>query len=146
MHGDFATPRWLYDLLDAEFHFDFDPCPLHSTFDGLSPECKWGKSNYINPPYSRKLKEAFIRRAYQESLRGSICVMLLPVSTSTKIFHEIIHPNAEIRFLRGRPKFIWVNDAGERVDDKTGQHDSMIVIFNRKLPHPGCCIRRGNRD
>jgi len=23
-----ATPKWLYDLLDSEFHFDYDPCPL----------------------------------------------------------------------------------------------------------------------
>jgi len=23
-----ATPKWLYDELDKEFHFDFDPCPL----------------------------------------------------------------------------------------------------------------------
>ena len=31
----YATPRDLYAKLDDEFHFDFDPCPLHSTFDGL---------------------------------------------------------------------------------------------------------------
>ena len=25
---DWPTPRDLYAKLDAEFHFDFDPCPL----------------------------------------------------------------------------------------------------------------------
>lgn len=32
-----ATPKNLYDALDQEFHFDFDPCPLHGEekFDGL---------------------------------------------------------------------------------------------------------------
>ncbi len=26
---DWATPKKLYDELDAEFHFDYDPCPLN---------------------------------------------------------------------------------------------------------------------
>ena len=39
--------------------------------------------------------------------------MLLPVSTSTKIFHEIIYPNAKIRFLKGRIKFLGHNTKGE---------------------------------
>ena len=127
-HDDFATPKELYDRLDAEFHFDFDPCPLHSPFDGLSPSCPWGQTNFINPPYTRTLKEAFIRRAYSESQNGKVCVMLLPVSTSTRIFHDIIYPNAEIRFLRGRPKFIFEKE-GKTISNKSGQHDSMIVIF-----------------
>ena len=126
-HKDhWATPRDFYNKLDAEFHFDFDPCPLHSDFDGLIIE--WGKSNFVNPPYSRKLKEAFTHKALQESLKGKVCVLLLPVSTSTVIFHEIIRPNAEIRFLRGRLKFKGVNSTGEP-STGCGQHDSMLVIF-----------------
>jgi hypothetical protein len=124
---DWATPKGLYDKLNAEFNFDFDPCPLYSTFDGLS--IPWGKSNFINPPYSRKLKEAFILKAKEVAVGGGICVMLLPVSTSTKIFHEVILPNAEIRFLRGRVKFEGINTKGEIVSNKCGMHDSMVVIF-----------------
>lgn len=124
---DWATPESLYNALDEEFNFDFDPCPLNPDFDGLDIE--WGERNYINPPYSRKLKEAFIKKAYQESLKNKLCVMLLPVSTSTKIFHEVIYPNAEIRFLKGRVKFAGVNTFGEHVTTKCGMHDSMIVIF-----------------
>jgi len=125
---DWATPKELYDKLNAEFNFDYDPCPLNSGYDGLV--IPWGKSNFINPPYSRVLKEQFIRKAYHESLKGKLCVMLLPVSTSTKIFHEIIYPNAEIRFLKGRVKFEGVNTFGEHVKNKCGMHDSMIVIFS----------------
>jgi hypothetical protein len=45
------TPPDMYAALDAEFHFDFDPCPypLSEGFDGLT--CEWGKSNYVNPPF-----------------------------------------------------------------------------------------------
>ena len=129
---DWETPSYLYDELNKEFNFDFDPCPFHHydkipLFDGLSID--WGKSNFINPPYSRKLKESFIKKAYEESKKGSVCVMLLPVSTSTKIFHEFIYPNCEIRFLKGRVKFTGINTKGELVNNKCGMHDSMICIF-----------------
>jgi len=126
---DWKTPDYIYNPLNKEFNFDFDPCPLYSDFDGLVIE--WGKSNFINPPYSRKLKELFIKKAFEESKKGKICVMLLPVSTSTKIFHDIIYNNAEIRFVKKRIKFIGVNTKGELVSNKCGMHDSMIVIFNQ---------------
>lgn len=134
-HSDnWATPKSLYDELNLEFKFDFDPCPInHGKItpdnDGLLIE--WGMRNFINPPYSRKLKEAFVKRAIEYAKNGRLCVMLLPVSTSTSLFHDYINPNAkEIRFLRGRVKFEGVNTFGEKVTNKAGMHDSMIVIFD----------------
>ena len=47
---DWKTPDWFYDKLYAKYHFDFDPCPYQADFDGLDPECVWGKSNFITPP------------------------------------------------------------------------------------------------
>lgn len=130
-HSDnWATPKEFYGELNEEFQFDFDPCPLNHdmSWDGL--EVEWGKSNYINPPYSRELKEAFVKKAVLESKKGKVCVMLLPVSTSTKLFHDWVKPNAkEIRFVRGRIKFLGVNTKGEYVTNKAPMHDSMIVIF-----------------
>ena len=124
-HDNWATPPDVYKALDDEFHFDYDPCPLNGT-DGLVSD--WGKSNYINPPYSRKLKEAFVQRAVQEARRGALCVMLLPVSTSTVLFHDWIKPNAkEIRFVRGRINFLPNGEKSDRY--KAGQMDSMIIIF-----------------
>lgn len=129
---DWSTPKYFYDKLNEEFNFDFDPCPLQHNieeWDGL--EIEWGLRNYINPPYSRTLKELFIKKAVLESKKGKLCVMLLPVSTSTVIFHDVIKPNAkEIRFVRGRIKFLGVNTFGEFVENKAGMHDSMIVIFD----------------
>lgn len=124
---DWETPKELYNELDKEFHFDFDPCPLHSEFDGTLKS--WGLCNFINPPYSRKLKEIFIKKAHQEWKKGKTCVLLLPVSTSTKIFHEYIYNQAEIRFIKGRVKFKGINTFGKEVNNKCGMHDSMIVIF-----------------
>jgi phage N-6-adenine-methyltransferase len=132
--GDnWKTPKSLYEELDKEFHFDFDPCPYNEgeitdENDGLKIE--WGSCNFVNPPYSRKLKEAFIKKAIEMQYIGKTSVLLIPVSTSTAIFHDYIKPNAsEIRFLRGRVKFEGRNTKGEWVTNACGMHDSMIVVF-----------------
>ena len=132
-HSDnWATPKEFYDKLNEEFDFDFDPCPINhdlSIFDGLKIE--WKNRNYINPPYSRVLKEAFVKKAIEESKKGKLCVMLLPVSTSTQLFHHHILPNKkEIRFIFKRIKFCGINTKGEYVTTKAPMHDSMIVIFD----------------
>lgn len=135
-HSDnWKTPDDFYKKLDEEFHFDFDPCPLFygeitEENDGLRKE--WGGSNFVNPPYRQKLKEAFVKKAIEESKKGKLCVMLLPVSTSTKLFHEHILPNQkEIRFVRGRISFEGINTKGIHVGKGSApMHDSMIVIFD----------------
>lgn len=136
-HSDnWETPRELYNKLNNEFDFDFDPCPI--CFDEVVPLEKdgllieWGQRNFVNPPYSRKLKEAFVSKGIEEMKKGKLCVFLIPVSTSTKLFHNVILPNITepIRFLKGRVKFIGYNTFGEKVTDKCGMHDSMIVIFD----------------
>ena len=37
---DWKTPKAVYQILDAEFSFDHDPCPTKPTVDGLKSE--WG--------------------------------------------------------------------------------------------------------
>jgi site-specific DNA-methyltransferase (adenine-specific) len=133
-NDNWATPKYFYDQLNVEFNFDFDPCPLNTSEitpdkDGLLIE--WGERNFINPPYSRKLKDAFVKRAVEESKKGKLCVLLLPVSTSTALFHDYILPNAsDIRFIRGRIPFEGINTFGVRVTGKCGMHDSMVVVLS----------------
>lgn len=125
---DWKTPEFFYEELNSIYHFDFDPCPYQADFDGLSIE--WGKSNFVNPPYSRNLKEKFVIKALEESKKGKTCVLLLPVSTSTKLFHEVIKPNAKkIEFVKGRLKFEQRDENGIFKSKGCGQHDSMIVVF-----------------
>jgi len=133
IHDDWSTPYSFLDYLMINY-FDnyrfFDPCPIDHKFDGL--KISWKKRNFVNPPYDRELKEAFIIKSFYEALKGKQVVMLLPVSTSTNIFHSIILPYGNIEFLYKRIKFIGINTNGDIVRDKTGQHDSMIVEFNFK--------------
>jgi hypothetical protein len=113
-----ATPRHVYETLDAEFHFDLDPCPLDGEQDGTSPEVIWaGKRVFCNPPYGPIIGKFLARAAEAE-----IAVFLVPARTDTKWFHNLVLPKAkEIRFLRGRLKF------GE--SKNSAPFPSMIVIF-----------------
>lgn len=135
---NYATPPEFYEELNKRFNFDFDPCPYNEgeiVVDGLKID--WGVVNFINPPYSKKLKEAFIKKGIEESKKGKTCVFLIPVSTSTKLFHEIIKPNAkEIIFVKGRIKFGKLDKYGnfylplnKKGKTQSGTKDSMIVIF-----------------
>lgn len=133
---DWKTPDDFYRKLDNEYHFIFDPCPYQADFDGLSMDWPEGGAIFINPPYSRPLKEKFVLKALEESRKGKTCVLLLPVSTSTKLFHDVILPNAaKIDFVRGRLKFEQKNENGIFCNKGRGTHDSMIVVFRGSEEH-----------
>lgn len=96
-----ATPKAVYDALDAEFHFDDDPCPIGGE-GGL--DRPWGHSVFMNPPYSKPTP--WVQKAYEESLRGNTVVGLLRGDTSTRWFHQwVIGKASEIRFVKGRIRF-----------------------------------------
>jgi hypothetical protein len=80
------TPPDLYARLNAEFQFDFDPCPypLPPGFDGLT--CEWGQSNYVNPPFGsimhqgrKKGPTAWVRKAIAEHQKGKTVVLVYPI-------------------------------------------------------------------
>lgn len=122
---DWKTPDWFYNQLDKIYHFDFDPCPYQTDFDGL--KISWGKTQLYKSTLFKKIKGSLCK----ESCKGKLCVLLLPVSTSTKLFHVVILPNAKkIEFVRGRLKFEQKEENGNFVSRGTGQHDSMIVVFS----------------
>ncbi len=99
---DWQTPDEVFNKLNSEFHFDFDPCPINPTFDGLNTP--WGQSNFVNPPYGREIGK-WIKKGYIESKLGKIVVFLIPSRTDTKWWHEYCMKAQEIRFIKGRLKF-----------------------------------------
>lgn len=97
---EWKTPTAIYEGLDAEFNFDFDPCPMGGVFDGLY--VSWGKRNFCNPPYSQ-IKE-WVKKAFEESQLGKTVVLLIPSRTDTRWWHQYCM-KGEIRFIQGRLKF-----------------------------------------
>jgi hypothetical protein len=113
-----ATPSETYAALDSEFHFNYDPCPLHSENDTLS--VSWAhKRVFCNPPYGPGLRP-FLEHATE----ADIAVFLIPSRTDTRWFHEIVLPLAkEIRFIKGRLKFGGMKNSAP--------FPSMIVVFKK---------------
>ncbi len=122
LRGDWKTPRALYQALDAEFRFDFDPCPVKPAINGL--ESDWGNSNFVNPPYGKEIVN-WIQKGYEENLKGKTVVFLLPSRTDTRWWHDFVMKADEIRFIRGRLKF----------DDQKGSapFPSAIAIFRPRI-------------
>lgn len=129
--ADWATPPDFFAMLDQEFNFDFDPCPLGGLekindsswahHDGL--RCQWGHRNYVNPPYGPAIG-AWCAKAWAESQAGRLCVMLLPARTDTIWWHEYAMLADEIRFVRGRLKF------GNA--DNSATFPSVVLVFSGK--------------
>lgn len=120
--GDnWATPEWIYQKLNEEFHFNDDPCPLDPNGQG-GLDREWGSSTYVNPPYSDVTP--WVKKAWEESLKGKTIVMLLKGDSSTAWFHDWILGKAEIRYVRGRIHF---NGA------KPAPFCSIVVIYRGQV-------------
>ncbi len=105
------TPPEIYEELDHEFQFDFDPCPYPRPVRYNSLDIDWGNMNYVNPPFRRKDgvnglgPTAFVRKAIAEKENGRSSVLLLPVQSYTNL---LIEAGAEMRSM-GRVRWIEAN-------------------------------------
>lgn len=131
--NDWETPQDLFDKLNEEFLFTRDVCATAS-----NTKCKfyyspddngltlgWNGTCWMNPPYGKEIKN-WIKKASDESEKGCTVVALLPARTDTSYFHDFIYhkSNVEIRFLRGRLKFVGA--------EHCAPFPSMIVVFYPK--------------
>lgn len=127
---EWYTPQWLIDTLGP---FDLDPCsavsPLFQTAtetynkeqDGLTKEWDKNKVIWLNPPYSSKLINAFVKKLSEHN-NG---IAILVNRTDNLLFQEIIFPKAKsMLFMRRRVKFL--NPNGE---SRTPMFGSVLVAF-----------------
>lgn len=108
---EWATPPEVFEPLHDEFAFTLDACatahnaklPRFYTEqqDGLAQS--WaGERVFMNPPYGREIY-AWTRKARDS---GVLVVGLLPASTDLAWWHEDVVGHAEVRYLRGRVRFL----------------------------------------
>lgn len=127
------TPPELYDALDVEFRFDFDPCPhpLPDGFDGLT--CEWGQSNYVNPPFGSIMHEgrkkgptAWVRKALLEHSKGKTVVLVYPIDKWVlMLLREILGEHAEVRNL-GDVRWHSIEDG--KPGKGTGRHIAAFIL------------------
>ena len=110
---DWETPAGLFADLDAEFSFTLDvaataenaKCPLYFTPEQDGLKQRWAGVCWCNPPYGREMPN-WLRKAILEASRGVVTVCLIPARTNTGWFHDYCLRHGEVRFVRGRPKFV----------------------------------------
>ena len=143
LSNEWETPKATFQEYDDLFHFGLDAaataenelCPRFYSQDSDALQQDWsGHGNvWLNPPYGRILGK-FIRKAYEESLKGMAVVCLIPSRTDTKAYHDYCLKYGRIRFFRGRLKFdnrclpSWRADGSHK--RVPAPFPSCIVIFN----------------
>lgn len=114
---EFRTPQKLFDELNKEFEFTIDAAAQAS--NALLPKWTNDAGNHdftnervwCNPPYSRGHVIHFVEMAHfwvtrpVLSERSHLWVLLVPTRTEQDWFHNVVLPNHEVRFIRGRIKF-----------------------------------------
>lgn len=140
---DYLTPPELVKMAFEYFGcnielFDLDVCCSKENIpaleyykfgeiDGLKE--KWDSFNWCNPPYSQC--EKWVKKAYNEQRQGNTTVMLLPVRTETKYWHEYILHNRDV-------DIIWLRKGYRFLHPETEQplgvfkNALALVIFNGK--------------
>ncbi len=123
------TPPDLYAALNAEFRFDFDPCPFPKpeTFDGLTGD--WGRSSYVNPPFGSIMHEgkkkgptAWARKAIAERRKGKRVVLVYPID---KWILMLLAEGAQVRNL-GDVRWLATEDGSQ--GKGTGRHIAAFVL------------------
>ena len=105
---NWGTPQHILDRYEGWF----DPCPYPRPFwNGL--ELEWAPRNFVNPPFDM-LKE-WSAKCAEEYMKGKEVALLMPARVDTKYFHSYVLPYAEIEFLKGRLKFIDLDNSSQEV-------------------------------
>lgn len=122
------TPDELYQDLSETFGpFDFDPCPVDPTFDGLSVE--WGAKNYVNPPFNNL--RAWLTKAVEEWSKGKEVVFLTPIRIHTKYFQELVLPLAD----QGNVQlYVLTNGVKFKGYKEKAPFGVMFVYFHHNVP------------
>lgn len=139
--NDYETPPELVEMalqLVKADKFDLDVCCsrhnipakkhyILGEYDGLRND--WEKLNWCNPPYDECQK--WIKKAHDEMLKGNTTVMLIPVRTETKYFHDYILWDDKVKIYWLRKGYGFINpDTGKTCG--VFKNALALVIFSPK--------------
>lgn len=151
------------DFLRIQQHlgrtYNLDPCAEHHTAKCAQYitkeedlfEVDWfSKTNgepiqfFANPEYGRRMPEFVKFFVEQSKISGIVGDVLIPARTDTKLFHEVILPNADrITFIKGRLTFgtdeywQWVWEQPTMIDiNGTNKENALFGKIGKMNPAP----------
>lgn len=133
---EWGTPVKLFRELDEEFDFTLDPCAAKDrllkkgmkthNIDDNGLWFSWEDERvFVNPPY--QFIDKWVNKCHMESRRAKVIVTLIPSRTDTKYFHDHIYHIADLRFIKGRLKF--VDHSGKKMGP--APFPSLLCIYPR---------------
>ena len=92
---EWETPQEFFNKLNEEFHFTLDVCATREnakcsrfiTKQDNALNLDWNGTCWMNPPYGRQIK-AWMKKAFDESLKGNTVVCLVPSRTDAGGWHD----------------------------------------------------------
>ena len=138
---NWATPQVLFRELELRFgrgKFTLDACAeawnakCSNYFDedanGLAQT--WTGNVFVNPPYNNIAPWA--RKAVKSvklDKTADVVVLLVPVRTEQRWFHEWALPYGRVSFIQGRVSFL----PPDHVKPSSNREGSMVVVFDRDI-------------
>lgn len=145
---DWGTPRAFFEYVEKKFNLTFtlDACASNHNYkvkkyfteqdDALSLKWCFAHENghtfeevWLNPPFGKggKLQRQFIDHAVKQAkLQYCRVFALIPARTDTRLFHEIIIPNASyVYFIKGRLN----HEHDDRTPRGSSPFPSMLCVF-----------------
>lgn len=126
---EWETPQWIFDEWNRVFDFQLDSCATSENAkcpafftkddDGILKDWAPYKRVWMNPPYGREIG-LWMKKAYEESLKGCIVVCLVPAKTETRWWHDYARHGIPF-WIKGRLQF-----GGVKVN---APFSSVVVVF-----------------